>query len=318
VLATVGFAYLAVRGVRLSDLWSAFRTSNYWWAIPSLAVLAVAVVVRAVRWGILFRAGRRPPFEALAKALLVSYFFNAILPARAGELARIVDLKRRAGTSRAETSVTVVVERAYDVVALLVLLFVFAPWMPRLSWLRAAAILAAVVVAGVVAAAAILAISSEQAVLVALRPLVRLGVGADRVRTLAESVAHGLAGLREARRAAIVLLCTTLSWLTIAASTWLLMFGFDFHASFVEALLVVVAVNIAQILPALPSALGVFEAATVVALAAYGVPRTDALSYALVLHALNLFPFLIVGPLALGPRRFARTVRIDLEAAPPG
>jgi uncharacterized membrane protein YbhN (UPF0104 family) len=54
-----------------------------------------------------------------------------------------------------------------------------------------------------------------------------------------------------------------------------------------------------MILPSSPAALGVFEAATVVALKAFGLDDSLALSYALVLHALNLFPYLVAGPLVL-------------------
>jgi hypothetical protein len=37
----------------------------------------------------------------------------------------------------------------------------------------------------------------------------------------------------------------------------------------------------------------------VVALKPYGVPKSDALSVALVLHALNLFPYLVAGIVCL-------------------
>ena len=46
-----------------------------------------------------------------------------------------------------------------------------------------------------------------------------------------------------------------------------------------------------------------FEGATVVALGAYGVSRSDALSYALVLHAVNFFPYLVAGVIAMRWRR---------------
>ena len=64
-------------------------------------------------------------------------------------------------------------------------------------------------------------------------------------------------------------------------------------------LLVVVATNLVLILPSSPGALGVFEAATVVALKAFGVDDSLALSYALVLHALNLLPYIAAGAFVL-------------------
>jgi uncharacterized membrane protein YbhN (UPF0104 family) len=123
VVASVLFGYLAVRGVDFSTAWRALEAMNAWWLVPSLAALAASVAVRVVRWHLLFQPGRRPPFAPLAKATLLGLFFNSILPARAGEAARILALKSYTGTSLAETTGTVVVERVADVTSLLLLLF---------------------------------------------------------------------------------------------------------------------------------------------------------------------------------------------------
>jgi uncharacterized membrane protein YbhN (UPF0104 family) len=52
------------------------------------------------------------------------------------------------------------------------------------------------------------------------------------------------------------------------------------------------------IVPSGPAGIGVFEAATLVALLPYDVDRSSALSYALVLHAINSIPFIVFGYLA--------------------
>src|SRR5439155_11617866 len=135
----------AVRNVDAGEAWAAFRSSDPWWLLPALAALVVTVFVRAVRWRFLFARETRPPLPAVAGALLVGYFFNNVLPARAGEAARVVALNRSTRTPRAEVVATVALDRAYDVASLLVLLFVGLPWFPHVSWLRAAAVLAIVV-----------------------------------------------------------------------------------------------------------------------------------------------------------------------------
>src|SRR5262249_16447479 len=48
------FAYLAVRDVRFGGMWHALSDSNFWWLVPSLAVLALCVALRALRWQFLF------------------------------------------------------------------------------------------------------------------------------------------------------------------------------------------------------------------------------------------------------------------------
>jgi uncharacterized membrane protein YbhN (UPF0104 family) len=74
-------------------------------------------------------------------------------------------------------------------------------------------------------------------------------------------------------------------------------------------MLVVIAVSLAASLPSLPGGLGIFEAASVAALEAYGVPKADGLAFGVVWHALNVVPFLVVGPplaIALARRGRAR------------
>jgi uncharacterized membrane protein YbhN (UPF0104 family) len=70
---------------------------------------------------------------------------------------------------------------------------------------------------------------------------------------------------------------------------------FHLQLTFASAVLVIVAVGLSMILPSPPGAIGVFEGAALIALKAYGTPRSLALPYALVLHAVNLVPFLLVG-----------------------
>jgi glycosyl transferase family 2/lysylphosphatidylglycerol synthase-like protein len=73
-------------------------------------------------------------------------------------------------------------------------------------------------------------------------------------------------------------------------SFWLASLAFDLPRSPLLGILVVIATNLAQILPSAPAAVGVFEAATLVALTAYGAPRPVALSYAVVFARHELPP----------------------------
>jgi len=297
---TVLFAYLAVRNVDAGETWRAVREANGWWLAPSLALLAVAICVRAVRWRYLFVAETRPPLGSITRALLIGYLFNNILPARAGEAARIVVLTQTSGVSRAESAGTVVIERAYDVLSLLVLLFVLTPWLPEVTWLTTAATLA--VVLGVVLAAGIivLVVWGDRPLRALLRPLGRFSLfPAERLERIAANLTQGLAALHRPRIAVAAFVLTTVSWLVMGLSFWVAMLAFDLGLSPVAGIFVLIAIGLASILPSSPAGLGVFEAAAVVALGAYGVPNSQALSYGLVLHVVNFLPYLAVGFVAL-------------------
>jgi len=294
------FAFLAIRGVKWSAVADAYADSEVWWIVPALAVFAVAVVVRIERWRQLFPAERRPPFGITAEALLIGMCLNNVLPFRAGDGARIVVMRARGGYAVSEVTATVVVERLWDVLGLLILLFVLAPWFPPVSWLHAAAILSAVIAAGLATAIFVLRMFGSRPLRFALAPLHRLGpFSRERVAAAADGVLSGLATVRGLRPALVALGLTIASWIVTALSFWVLMQAFGLDVGLLAAVLVLIAVGLGMILPSSPAALGVFEAATVLALKPYGLTRTEALPYALALHALNAVPFIVAGAIAL-------------------
>jgi glycosyltransferase 2 family protein len=296
VLVGVVCAALAIAATDPAKVWDALGECAVGWLVPALAVIAVAFFLRAVRWWSLFAEGRRPPLGAVARALFVGYLGNTVLPLRAGEPARVVALHASTRVSVAETTGTVVLERAYDVLSLLLLLLVGLPWWPDLGWLRAAALLGGVLLVAIAAAAVVLAVYGERAVGWLVRAVGRIpGVPAERLRDTPENLLHGLAGLRRPWIGFVAFVWTTLSWIVLGVGFWLVMVAFDLGLGPSAGVLIVIAIGLAMILPAPPAALGVFEGATVVTLVAYGIDESRALSYALVLHALNVFPLLVLG-----------------------
>jgi uncharacterized protein (TIRG00374 family) len=307
-IATIGtslllsalFAYAALHDVDWGRTAHALRASNYWWLLPALAALALSLLVRIERWRILFRTDQRPAFGALTRAMLAGLFFNVVLPARAGDAARVVALRADAGTSAAESGATIVVERLIDVLTLLALLFVTVPWLPSVSWLHSAAVVAlvSVVAAGVIVAIAIrLDRRTNRRLIEALARLPLVSVDAA-TRGLA-NVEHGLAAIRRPRQVLAAVAWTILSWLILGSAYWFLMVGFHLQLPFLAGVLAVVATGLAFIIPAAPGGAGVFEAAGLASTSAYHVPTSKALAYVLVLHALNVIPYLVAGAVVL-------------------
>ena len=85
IVVSLLFIYLTFRGTDFGALGAALRRSNYWMLVPALLVLAVATVLRAIRWRLLISREHRPATAAGTSALVVGYRFNSILPPRAGE-----------------------------------------------------------------------------------------------------------------------------------------------------------------------------------------------------------------------------------------
>jgi hypothetical protein len=315
LLVSLVFIYLAFHGIDFGEIRRALARSNFWVLVPALAVLAVAIILRAVRWRILFPPEWRPAIGSVTSALLIGYLFNSILPARAGEAIRVLVLNQRAGTPKFVALGTVVAERAVDVLVLLGLLFMVAPVLPSAHWLPRALALGAVAFVATTALFIAFALFGERPARVMLRPLSLFpGMSRERTDLAAANLVRGFAVFRRAAIAGPAFGLTAVSWVLIALAFWICMAGFHLGLGFSAGLLVVVSVNLAMILPSGPAALGVFEAATLVALLAFDVDRSTALSYALVLHALNILPFILAGYIALQ----AHTLAVRRARATPG
>jgi len=300
LLATLAFTYLALRDVDFDAAKQALRDVNPAWLLAALTILGFSVLLRVLRWRYLFAPPARPSVRAVTSAYLIGQFFNNILPLRAGEAARIVALSKLAKRPLGETTATVLLERVYDVLVLLAMLFVLAPWLPHLSWLGAAALVAIAAVVVFVAVIAILAFYGDRPLLLLLAPLrVVPSIRPERIASFASNLGRGLSAVRGVRSAFTAVVLTASSWVVMGISFWVLLLAFPLPHSPLAGILVVIATNLAQILPSAPAAVGVFEAATLVALASFEANRSIALSYAVVLHLMNFIPYLLLGPLAL-------------------
>ncbi|HUB76139.1 MAG TPA: lysylphosphatidylglycerol synthase transmembrane domain-containing protein [Solirubrobacteraceae bacterium] len=325
ILATVatfalaaGFTYLAVRGVHWHAAWVAVEHCHAWWLVPAMVAFAAQTLMRAMRWRSLFAHDRRPRRGPVIEAMLVGYLFNNVMPARAGEVARVASLTRNSSTPAAEIVGTVIVERAYDVFAVLLIFFCAAPFLPHVSWIAPAAILAAVAAAGLAGVVAILAIYGERPLHWLARPLARVPrLTPSRIEHHVQMLANGLSGLRDWRVAVEGLIWSLAAWITTALWAWLVLLAFH-QLGFSAGVLVMVAVGLSMIIPSPPAAIGVFEAAGVLALQAFGIDRTGALPYAIVLHISNFVPLVLAGAIALHitTRRDGRRPRFATYTSP--
>jgi glycosyltransferase 2 family protein len=317
--ASLLLTYLALRDIDFGAFLDALAGGDPALYLASFGVFAAAYAVRVVRWWVLFDAGARPPFPALVRALLVGDFLTSLLPVlRLGEVARVVVLRREARTPRSVGLGTVVAERTYDSVALLLLLFAALPFAPPVTWLRSAAVTLAVLAVGLVLTLVVLWRFGSRPLEFVLRPLARLP-GFSRARTdlAAGGVLRGLSGLRNVRMALAAFTLSVVSWLGIAFSFTLALRGVGLELGLDAGILVAVATTFSLLLPALPASVGIFEAAALVALEPYGVDEAQALSGAVVIHVLSFVPFLILGPLALRrPARATNRLRRGRSHAP--
>jgi glycosyltransferase 2 family protein len=301
--------WLALRRVSFDDVWASLADAQWIWVVPTLALTYVTLLLRAVRWRHLFVEHERVSTWESAKAVNVGLLFNNILPSRAGEVPRIFALGRRTGISKVEIGGTIVVERCLDVLTVAVAAVLVWPFIPDDSWIQALCVICAVIVAGFVVGTIVLVLFRQRARDLAVGILRRLPfVSDERAEAVTASLSRGVHIVANPRRLALALIFSVLVWTAATLSVVALLPAFEIPVTVSTAVLVIVATSLALTVPATSGGLGVYEAAVQASLVAVGVTASTALSFALVLHAINFLPICLTGALAswgtlLGPRR---------------
>jgi uncharacterized protein (TIRG00374 family) len=110
IVVSGGLLYVLLSRVDLIRLWSVARTASVPWLLAALALYLVMLVISAWRWGLLLHAQHvRVTFGALTNSFLVATFFNNFLPSNiGGDVIRVRDTARAAGSKTLATTVVLV------------------------------------------------------------------------------------------------------------------------------------------------------------------------------------------------------------------
>lgn len=124
-LITILFVGLFLWKSNPAHVWRILKATDPWWFAAGLLINFCALVFRTIRWRILIDARQPPPFYATFFANTVGYALSAILPIRAGDVARPALLARRSSVRFPDALGTVLTERVLDLISILALLLYF-------------------------------------------------------------------------------------------------------------------------------------------------------------------------------------------------
>ncbi len=291
------FLYLALRNLHLADVWDVARTARYGWIIPGVAVYFVAVWARTWRWDYLLRPLKRIPLAHLFPIVVIGYMGNNVYPARAGELIRAYVLRRREGISMSASLATVIIERVFDGLVMLMFVFVGLPFVPMPAWLQWMVIIASSLFFSALAIFIWLAIDVRRTETVYRWLIGRLVPVRFRASVLgfAERFVTGLRALRSGRAVLMLFVTSIVIWLAETVKYWFVMHAFNFAVPFYVLMLMNGVVNLATTIPSSPGYVGTFDAPGIEILSIWGVLRSVAAGYTLVLHAALWLPITLLG-----------------------
>jgi uncharacterized protein (TIRG00374 family) len=101
---------LFTRMVDVRSVWAQARGASMGWLAVALGLYLVMVLISAWRWRVLLEAQHvHVPFGTLFRSFLVAFFFNNFLPSNiGGDVVRIADTARAAGSKTLATTVVLI------------------------------------------------------------------------------------------------------------------------------------------------------------------------------------------------------------------
>jgi phosphatidylinositol alpha-mannosyltransferase len=283
----------------------ALITASPGWVALALLLMAGSLLLRSISWHETLRAALPDtaiPWGAVTRATMIGVMASAVVPGRIGEPTRVVVLARRLdGPNRRLLPVVAGTVFSQTLINLLALVSLAAVTFTSVPLLRGHP-------AGIATAIAVpLAICG---LVVAGPRLLALGRRAhsERIARAAETIARqlglarlGLVVFARPRYGVSAIGAQLLAWALQWLSCYMvvLALGLEPKAGIATAAAILLAVNVSAILPATPSNLGVFQAACLVVLSAYGVGAGPGLAYGIILQAVEILTALLLGVPAL-------------------
>ena len=294
------------RSLNWSEVNTAVRQSNPYLLLCATLIVCLIYVLRAFRWGALLRPVAPSRFGDLFAATTVG-FGAVFLIGRAGEVVRPVVLPMRDPRVRPSASfVTIMVERIYDLVAVIVFFALNLLWFKPPSSLqndftKVRATGLGLLVATALGIAALTWYRKRSALVVSYvnRIFDRLGFVPKRlvkliVSTL-EQLAQALRVLVNFAELAETIGWTVLIWLAIALANLLIIRAFGLHFGLTETIFVLGWSLAGSLVPTPGGAAGAFHAATAAGLLFLGVEREMAAAIAIAMHIIDFGPAVLFG-----------------------
>jgi uncharacterized protein (TIRG00374 family) len=287
--------YLAFRQTDIGAALTSFRTARYSFIALGIGITIVGIVIRGWRWRLL--TNRQLPLGDSFWLWNVGFFFNNILPARLGEVVRALLAGRRPTMSFASAFSSIVVERLFDMVSVVVMLGIALIGLDLPGWARSAGIVMGLGAAGGIVFLALAARHQEWALEFSSKLLSMLPrVSEEAGRAIIKPFIDGLGGVSDWRIFIGGLGLSIVAWLVSALTTWAVLLAFWPGTTFIKGVLVVATAGLGFSIPSAPSGVGPYEAAVIATMTALGYEANASRSFAVAIH---LIAFLVTSLLGI-------------------
>jgi len=302
ILISIFFLYLAFRRFDVEEGRRALKMANYYWLFPAVVSYMFGFLMRGVRWKYLLLPIKKCKLLNLVSTVLIGFMANNLLPLRVGELIRAYVNGKKENISKSSSLATIVVERVFDgltlvVLLLLALLFlgsgyspqhVFPQWLKKMTYAAWGLFLGMLILLYIMMRYKELTNKVIKKLFAFLKEPIL-----NKILNLVSYFTEGLNVLRRRKEILSVSFLSILVWTFDGTTFYLGAKALNLSISYPQAYLTMAVIALGLMIPSSPAFVGVYEYFCVTALALFAVDKSRALSYAVLIHLLQFT--LIVG-----------------------
>lgn len=291
------FVYLAFKDVDFDEMLHALVNANYRWLFPASVAMLLSHWFRALRWRFIMEPIKPVKVGSLFSALMIGYASNNIFPLRLGEFLRAYAIAKSQNISKTSAFATVVVDRLLDILSLLLVLAITVFLYPMPQNIKNWGYAVSVATVGLIVFMVFLMEKTDATV--RLLEKIMPGRVFAIVQKVVRSFLQGFMVFKKSEHYLSILMLSLAVWFLYAVVVYLSFFAFNFTENYgvglYESLVVLVIISIGLMIPASPGFVGTYHWFCMKSLSLFGIPESEALSFAVISHALNTIPFTIVG-----------------------
>jgi len=295
-LLALGGLIWVLRDLQPANLLGQLTRINWWWIAVALVCDVGSYVCQGVRWRLLLRPVGEITMVQSTQAIYAGLFTNEILPMRVGELARAYLVSRWTAAKFVAVIPSMVVERLFDGVWLAAGIGLVAMFTPLPADLLVAG--DALGVIAILAAGLFIWFAFRQPKQARERRLPDWAPAGKLLRAaggLFERMSGGLRGIGRTRAFYCSFAFSLALLILQTLAFWLVMRGYGIRLSFRAGAAVFLIVRLGTAIPNAPANVGSYQFFTVVGLTLFGVDKTLATGFSLVVFALLTLPLLLIG-----------------------
>lgn len=260
------------------------------WIALSATSLLLSMFLRSIRWHILTGLPSRDQ-PKVWEATCIGYLGNAIYPARAGDVMRMLRLQQLTGLGGGLAIGSGVIDRILEGLGLCALLLILL--LSSKVGLEARQGLFAVAFLFLAAAAvAVGFVMSGHRLRALFEHQLFLGKWGARLKRWYEECLSGLQVLRSPRRLILAFAVQGMVSLFDILACWFLIQSFGWVLPFMAGVVVLVYIAAAASLPSSPGYIGVYQIAALFALRPYGIDASASVAYGTIMQVLTLILFI--------------------------